>query len=152
MLKYFLYVLKHKYYVFIECIKLGIPWRGITHDLSKFIPSEFFPYARYFGGNIKKGRDKGYYSAGTTTDSNFNYAWFLHQNRNNHHWQYWVMPTDKEPRILPMSDKARKEMLADWIGAGKAQGTLGVEDWYYRNRSKMQLHIDTKQWIEQRVK
>ena len=34
-------ILRHKYFVFKYCCKLGIPWQGITHDLSKFSPTEF---------------------------------------------------------------------------------------------------------------
>ena len=49
--KYFKYVIRHKLFVFIECYKLGKIWRGITHDLSKFLPDEFIPYSRYFYGN-----------------------------------------------------------------------------------------------------
>ena len=64
--KYFHYIIRHKWFVFLECYKEGIIWRGITHDLSKFLPSEFFPYANHFYGeknsDIKKGRDEsGYY-------------------------------------------------------------------------------------------
>ena len=29
-------ILVHKYWVFYFCCKAGIPWQGITHDLSKF--------------------------------------------------------------------------------------------------------------------
>lgn len=46
--KYFKYVIRHKWYVLIECFKKGQYWRGITHDLSKFLPDEFIPYAKYF--------------------------------------------------------------------------------------------------------
>ena len=52
--KYLKAVLKHKWFVFIECRKLGIPWLGVIHDLSKFLPSEFIPYARYFYGPYPK--------------------------------------------------------------------------------------------------
>jgi hypothetical protein len=48
--KYFKYVVKHKWYVFVACCKQGIIWRGIIHDMSKFLPSEFIPYARFFHG------------------------------------------------------------------------------------------------------
>lgn len=45
-----------------------------------------------------------------------------------------------------------KEMLADWQGAGRAQGhgdnTLG---WYAKNRDKMLLHPETRAWIEQQI-
>jgi len=60
--EYLIYVLRHKWYVFIECCRVGIIWSGLTHDLSKFLPDEFIPYANYFYGNNKKKRDKtGYY-------------------------------------------------------------------------------------------
>jgi len=50
-LKYLKYILKHKWYVMIECFKNGLIWRGLMHDLSKFLPSEFIPYANFFYGN-----------------------------------------------------------------------------------------------------
>ena len=153
-LKYLSYVLRHKWYVFIECCKLGIPWVGITHDLSKFRPSEWFPYANYFGGNIKKGRDgTGYYKPTDTGDKAFDFAWLLHQKRNKHHWQWWILPEDGGGiKILPMTDKYRKEMLADWKGAGKAQGTPNCKKWYLTNKNKMQLHPETRRWIEEQLK
>jgi len=69
-LKYLKYVLVHKYYVFIECFKVGLFWRGIMHDMSKFFPDEFLPYARYFYGeypghkDYKRMRDIGVYYSG----------------------------------------------------------------------------------------
>ena len=48
LLKYLKYVIKHKWYTFVECCRLGIPWLGIIHDLSKFLPSELFTYAEWF--------------------------------------------------------------------------------------------------------
>ena len=68
-LKYFNYVIKHKWFVFLECWKAGIIWQGIVHDLSKLLPSEFFPYSIYFYGNSKN-------------DKEFDNAWLLHQKRN----------------------------------------------------------------------
>jgi len=44
-------VLTHKWYVFKNCIKAGIIWQGVTHDLSKFSPTEFFESVKYFQGN-----------------------------------------------------------------------------------------------------
>lgn len=37
-LAYLWYVLRHKYFVFVECCRLGVPWRGLVHDLSKLSP------------------------------------------------------------------------------------------------------------------
>ena len=49
--KYLLYVLEHKKNVFKTCWKRGLYLHALTHDLSKFMPDEFIPYARYFYGN-----------------------------------------------------------------------------------------------------
>lgn len=83
-LKYFLYVMEHKWNVFVECCKMGMIGHGITHDLSKFLPSEFFPYARYF-----KGSDNSDINM-TIAVKDFERAWLFHKNRNRHHWNYWV--------------------------------------------------------------
>ena len=47
-IKYLRYLIIHKFWVFIYCCQYGLYWRGIIHDLSKFLPSEFIPYANYF--------------------------------------------------------------------------------------------------------
>ena len=46
-------VLTHKWYVFIYCCKLGIPWQGIKHDLSKFSWTEFSESVKYYQGGEK---------------------------------------------------------------------------------------------------
>ena len=144
--------------MFLECLKLGIPIRGILHDFSKFRPSEFFPYAKHFygeKGNIKKGRDKtGCYKPYDTGDFAFDYAWFLHQKRNSHHWQWWVMPLDSDGtvsqvvKLVPMKDKVVLEMVADWRGAGRAQGTPDVKAWYEKNKNKLVISCDTRLKVE----
>jgi len=155
--KYLIYVLRHKWYVFIECCKVGIIWSGLTHDLSKFLPDEFIPYAKHFYGNnsgISRNRDKtGYYKPTDTGDLAFDFAWLLHQKRNKHHWQWWTLPKDGGGiKVLDMPLKYRKEMLCDWRGAGRAQGHHGdIKEWYQKNIRKMKLHIDTKDWIEREV-
>jgi hypothetical protein len=54
-------------------------------------------------------------------------------------------------KILPMVHEARLEMICDWIGASRAQGKGGIEgvrEWYAKNGAKMQLHPDTRTWVE----
>lgn len=49
------------------------------------------------------------------------------------------------------------EMVCDWIGAGKAQGHFSPKEdpyfetrnWYRKNKDKMQLHINTRNKIEE---
>jgi len=156
-LRYLTYVLKHKWFVFLECCKMGIPIRGLLHDMSKFRPSEWSAYAEHFyGAHGRKVRDStGYYNPCNTGDADFDEAWFWHQKRNKHHWQYWVMPRDKNGVVIrPMSHKSRKEMLCDWKGAGRAQrrGQPGeVLDWYIKNRHKLRLHVETRGWVEKQL-
>jgi hypothetical protein len=143
---------------------MGIIWRGIMHDLSKFLPGEFIPYARYFYGDkndISRGRDStGYYQAGDTISDDFNFAWLLHQKRNRHHWQWWVLPMDDGTvKIFDMPIKYRKEMICDWVGAGKAQGKFSPKNdkyretraWYHSAKYKMLLGHDTQEWIEKEI-
>ena len=41
---------KHRFKVLKLCIKAGIPFRGLVHDLSKYSPTEFFESAKYYIG------------------------------------------------------------------------------------------------------
>ena len=41
----------HKMYVAKGCFRLGLYWKGIIHDLSKFSPTEFFTGVKYFDGH-----------------------------------------------------------------------------------------------------
>lgn len=150
-LHYLSYVLRHKWFVFVEACKLGIPWLGILHDLSKFRPDEWGPYAEFFYGKTARAhRDvTGYYKPTDTGDNAFDFAWLLHQKRNRHHWQWWILPEDNGGiKVLEMPVRYRKEMLADWRGAGRAQGTPDTKLWYQASQGKMQLAPETRQWTE----
>ena len=146
--KYLQYVLRHKWYVFLECAKFGLYWQGITHDWSKFLLSEWIPYANYFYGDSET-KKHGYYNPSTSTYE-FNLAWLKHQHRNPHHWQYWMLKMDEEEDdILTMLDKYRKEMLCDWIGASRAQGFGNdIIDWYMKHEKDIHLHPETREWVE----
>ena len=152
-LRYLSYVLRHKWYVMIECMKYGLILEAIVHDISKFYPSEFLPYANHFYGsasNISKGRDEtGYYKPTDTGDAEFDFAWLLHQKRNKHHWQWWCVPEEYGGlKAYDMPLKYLKEMVADWRGAGKAQNKPDTLKWYLSNKEKMTLSPDSRLWIE----
>ena len=159
-IKYLRYLLKHKYYVALECFKRGLIIQGIFHDCSKLWPSEFIPYSNFFYGKngVKDIRDKtGYYKPTDTGNKAFDFAWLLHQKRNRHHWQWWLLPEDEGGTIiLEMPIKYRTEMICDWIGAGKAQGKtspkndplLPTKFWYSKNRSKMTFGPATRRYLD----
>ena len=173
-IKYLKYVLRHKWYVFLECYKLGIPITGIFHDISKFLPSEWFSYTEtFYGKKIRNcydcifcwGSQCSFNGAGigggeqaprckdfATPD--YELAWLKHQHRNPHHWQYWMLTQDDDvPLNLEMPLRYRKEMLADWRGAGRAiTGSDDTVTWYEQHKSKMMLAPETKKWIDERMK
>lgn len=151
-LNYLWYMIKHKWFVFIECCKVGLVWQGLVHDISKFRPDELFPYARHFGKYKNRRDSTGYYKPTDTGDPDFDFAWFLHQKRNPHHWQYWAFPDETGLKVLDMPEKYIKEMICDWKGAGKAQNSkTSCQDWYIKNNSKMQLSDKTRKCIEQKL-
>lgn len=142
-LQYLRYILRHKWYVFLECCKAGIPWRGVTHDLSKFRPSEWIPYARWFYGThgVKfNGGAFWEFDEHKECSNAFDRAWLLHQHRNPHHWQYWILRLDDGGLFyIEMPEAIRREMVADWRGAGRAiTGSDNTTDWFAEN----QHHID----------
>lgn len=147
--RYLWYLLKHKWYTFVECCHLGVPWLGVIHDLSKFSSVEFVRSARrYCGDPVEQLR---------ATDP-YKWAWLHHQRTNKHHWGYWVVyipiPDQNYNEVwgcLPIPDRYRREMLADWIGSGKTFGSSNPAEWYEKNKDKMLLHPDTRAWIEEQL-
>ena len=150
--KYLWYVIRHKYYVFIECCKMGIHVRGLLHDLTKFLPSELIPYANHqMNGGFKRS-STGYYKPTDTGEPQVDFAWFLHQKRNPHHWQYWVLPDEGETvKALRIPEEYLKEMLCDWRCTGRAQGTPNTLAWYKANKGKMFIHPESRQWLEEHL-
>lgn len=140
---YLRYVLRHKWFVFVVSVRIGAPlWLALIHDASKFRPSEWLPYARTFyapdGSNQYKETPA------------FAQAWNDHQKRNGHHWQRWLITWDRgttEP--LPMPRRYVLEMVADWMGAGRAiTGKWEAREWYDKNKATIQLHPETRQMVE----
>jgi hypothetical protein len=132
---------------------MGVTWLGVIHDWSKFLPDEFLPYAIHFYGNrhdINRGRDEtGYYKPTDTGDKAFDFAWMLHQKRNRHHWQWWILPQDNGSSVsIEMPECYWKEMICDWRGAGRAQGKPNTVAWYEKNKIRMTLHSLTRDEIE----
>ena len=144
---YFKAVLRHKWYVFLECRKLRVPlWRSVLHDWDKFLPKHFVAYAKSFYDPAGKTR----YSP----DPEFNMAWNNHQKINKHHWQRHILIMDKgDVVLLPMSDVDRREMLADWRGAGLAYGNPNTRAWYLDRREVFKKWIapQTIEWLDQQL-
>lgn len=147
--KYLWYVMRHKWFVFIAARQLGIAWRGITHDLSKFRPDEWGPYAEHFYGNSSPSWDKSKTKPVDTGDAVFDKAWMKHLHRNPHHWQWYCLPVEYlGVTAIEMELKDCLEMIADWRGAGRAKGYPDTVAWYLTNRERMNLHDNTILLVE----
>lgn len=110
IVKHFIVITKHKWVVFKLCCKVGQPWRGLIHDLSKYSPTEFWEGVKYFNGKHSPITD-------CKKIEGYSKAWLHHKGRNKHHTDYWVdlSAPDKTP-IIPYKYVA--EMLCDKLAAG----------------------------------
>lgn len=107
----------------IHCFKAGIFWHGLTHDLSKFSPTEFIPGVLYFQGNRspnEREREVNGYSK----------AWIHHKGRNRHHFEYWTDYNPKTRRLEPveMPNDYIIEMFCDRLAASKTYNGKNYTD------------------------
>ena len=151
--RYLRYLMRHKWFVLVAGLRVGgIPiWRLLIHDWSKFLPCEWFPYVEYFYGEkarLQKEEwdDSRYWPLAQKYYDAFDRAWLHHQHLNPHHRQHWVLREDLgKSKVLEMPDRLWREMVADWMGAGRAiTGRWEVEAWYTRNRETIQLGPGTR--------
>lgn len=149
-LQYVSAVLRHKWYVFQEACKLGIPWRGLLHDFTKLSPGEWRPRVRAMRAGNLRGAD-GRIDLNRANDE-LALCWLRHYHRNSHHWQHWVVCLDNGTvRPLPMPDADRREMLADWLAVSRQPDRLDMIPWYQQNKEHLLLHPATRQWLEQKL-
>ncbi len=144
-LQYLKYLIKHKWFVFKAGWVLRVPlWRLVIHDWSKFLPSEWFPYVESFYGKERTDMVKFL----------FDRAWLFHQNRQPHHWQYWILLRD-DGSVIPTEMPLHfvREMVADWAGAGRAiTGKYELSAWYDKNKEKIKLNEYTRRHVEHYIK
>lgn len=121
-------------------VDLGEIDRNIRqHDASKYEPDEFDAYCNYF-----------YPCPGFEKDEDaFDYAWLMHQHRNPHHHQHWVLIRDEgEKQPLDMHFKYICEMLCDWHSFSLKDPKSTAYNWWTNNRENMMLSEYTISIIE----
>ena len=52
--KHFCTITRHRWKVRSHCFRVGLYWRGLTHDPSKYSPTEFWTGAKYYQGSSSK--------------------------------------------------------------------------------------------------
>lgn len=155
-IRYIRYIAIHKWFVMLACFRRGLIWQGLIHDWSKFLPSEWLPYAESFYGDGRFKHEQRMQAINVlghdpflpeyVIRDRFDRAWLAHQHRNPHHWQHWVLREDSgKIKVLEMPVRYAVEMVCDWEGAGRAiTGKLGgTQAWYLKNAHNIQLHPET---------
>lgn len=156
---YFRYVARHKWYVFLAGLRYGVPLRQLlVHDLSKFRPDEWGPYAEWFYGydggswHVAMKHCEGCRIDSERRQVAFLEAFLRHLHRNPHHWQHWVLTpdaVDRPARAFAMPERYVREMVADWEGAGRAiTGRVETATWYATRGPRDKLHPDTRALVE----
>ena len=132
----------HRKWVFYYCRRAGIPWRGLTHDLSKYSIVELVESVRFYTGtespiSVAK-REQG-----------FSRAWLHHRGRNPHHWAYWADNFSEGFTVYPMPKNDFVEMVCDFLAAGRAYSSATFSDageyaWGQREREGGQSAMNEK--------
>lgn len=112
--QHFKTITTHRFIVMKGCFFMGLIRQGLTHDLSKYSPTEFWNGARYYQGvrspNARERELKGYSE-----------AWIHHKGRNRHHYEYWtdMSKATGHYESVPMPRRYLAEMVADRVAACK---------------------------------
>lgn len=145
--RHFKKVCTHKHWVFYYCCKVGIPFQGLIHDLSKFSPIEFWESVKYYQGTsspIDACKKENGWSA----------AWMHHKGRNKHHYEYFIDDLDNGGSPIQMPYKYAVELICDYLSAGRAyygeDFTYKKEwEWWLNKRKKpLMMHKQTKGFID----
>ncbi len=113
-IRHFITITKHRWKVRSHCFRVGLYWQGLTHDLSKYTPTEFAVGVKYYQGTRSpNSRQRELFGYST--------AWMHHKGRNRHHFEYWTDLSTKTRRYEPveMPPKYFVEMVMDRIAACK---------------------------------
>ena len=104
----------HRHLVMRGCFRMGLIWQGLTHDLSKYSPTEFFAGVRYFQGSRSP-------NTAEREANGYSLAWMHHKGRNRHHFEYWtdLSPVTRTYEPVDMPVRYLCEMVADRIAACK---------------------------------
>ena len=105
---------RHRRLVRKYCFRLGLIWQGLTHDLSKYSPAEFWRSVHYYQG-YRSPNDAERQATGLSL------SWLHHKGRNRHHFEYWTDYSMDGSGIsgVEMPKKYVAEMFCDRLAASK---------------------------------
>ena len=146
--QHFWTITRHRHAVLAGCFRVGLYYQGLTHDLSKYSPVEFWNGAKYYQGtrspNTAEREDRGY-----------SLAWMHHKGRNRHHFEYWtdLDLTTKRYAPVPMPRRYLVEMVMDRRAAcliyqGKNYTDRHPLEYFLRGKEHRFIHPETSDEIE----
>ena len=108
-------ITKHRHLVMVHCFRVGLYWRGLMHDLSKYSWVEFSTGVRYYQGGRRSPNAAEREQCGASA------AWMHHKGRNKHHFEYWtdLNLQTRQYGPVPMPTVYLVEMVMDRIAACK---------------------------------
>ena len=132
------------------CFRVGLYWQGLTHDLSKYSPSEFFVGVKYFQGDRSPNNAE-------REATGVSLAWLHHKGRNKHHLEYWIDYTLDEHSPMggmEMPTKYVVEMFIDRIAACKNYQKENYTDespllYYKKSLDHYMIHPKTQALLEE---
>lgn len=137
-------ITKHRHMVLRNCFRVGLYRQGLTHDLSKYSPTEFRTGIRYY----QDGRRSP--NAAEREVCGYSPAWIHHKGRNKHHFEYWwdLNLETQQYGPVPMPTKYLVEMVMDRIAAckiyrGKNYTDAAPLEYLERARESSMMHPET---------
>lgn len=151
-------VTHHRMLVASGCFKVGLYWQGLTHDLSKFSPVEFWNSVRYY----QFGRQSP--NNGERVVRGYSESWIHHKGHNRHHYEHWTdysveaaKKGEFPVRPVRMPRRFVAEMLMDRIAASKTYMKDRYTQheplrYYVRGRAGALMHPATARELEGMLK
>ena len=151
LLKHLKTIRTHRKYVRKACFKMGLFWQGLTHDLSKYSPTEL-SICKYYSGTRsphQNAREVLGYSP----------SWIHHYHTNKHHHMFWLDEAETG-EIIPMKMpfKFVCESLADMLGASKAYNPenwkpeMLLNYWETKCKGKRIQHPASEEFLDKMIK
>ena len=141
----------HRNLVCKYCLRLGLVSQGLTHDLSKYSPTEFWRGAQYYQGD-RSPNDAERKATGMSL------AWLHHKGRNRHHFEYGIDYAFHPDGTVtytgyPMPIRFVAEMFCDRVAAcriylGEKYTDASPWEYYAQSKNVILIHPDTARELE----
>ena len=152
--QHFKTITTHKIWVMRYCFKIGLYWQGLTHDLSKYSPTEFLVGMKYYQGDRSPNNAE-------REDTGMSKSWMHHKGRNKHHFEYWIdYDVEGNSTILAgmkMPVKYVAEMFCDRVAASRIYNKDKYKDsdpldYYIKGLGHYIMHPETDELLHNLLK